>query len=163
MPCSEYVFCLYLLGHITGGSLKTLDQADKESMQAKWWPADVSKLQKEVPLHAGDMLSLISAGRQWYESKPFHSLPVDVAHVSSSLRLVLINCGESGKKKETGGEVSVLMSSGEAESSTSLPVAVQFNSIGETLTVTVTKIAVLLMIDTEILLLIVTHCNNKYH
>ena len=106
-------------------------------MQANWWPADIDKLQKEIPLRARDMLSLINAGRQWYESKPFHSLPVDAAHVSSSLRLVLVNCGESGKKKEMGGEVSVLMSSG-AGSSTSLPVAVggsQFDPIGETLKV----------------------------
>ena len=128
-----------LTGHITGGSLRTLDQADSETMQANWWPANIEKLQKEVPLRARDMLSLINAGRQWYESKPFHSMPVDSPHVSSSLRLVLVNCGESGKKKkkETGGEVSVLMSSG-AGSSTSLPVAVggsQFDPIGETLKV----------------------------
>jgi hypothetical protein len=107
-------------------------------MQANWWPANIDKLQKEVPLRAGDMLSLINAGRQWYERKPFHSLPADVAHVSSSLRLVLVNCEK--KKKETGGgEVSVLMSSGAAAgSSTSLPVAVggsQFDPIGETLKV----------------------------
>ena len=84
------------------------------------------------------MLSLINAGRQWYERKPFHSLPVDVAHVSSSLRLVLVNCGESGKKKkEPVEEVSVLMSSG-AGGSTSLPVAIggsQFDPIGNTLKV----------------------------
>ena len=109
-------------------------------MQANWWPADIDKLQKEVPLRDWDMLSLINTGRQWYERKPFHSMPVDVAHVSSSLRLVLVNCGESGKKKEIGGEVSVLMSSG-AGSSTSLPVVVdgsQFNPIAETLKVIVT-------------------------
>ena len=106
-------------------------------MQANWWPADVNKLQKEVPLRARDMLSLIDAGRQWYERKPFHSLPVDVAHVSSSLRLVVVNCAK--KKKETGGEVSVLMSSGAAAgSTTALPVAVngsQYDPIGETLKV----------------------------
>ena len=106
-------------------------------MQANWWTADINKLQKEVPLRATDMLSLINAGRQWYERKPFHTLPVDVAHVSSSLRLVLVNCGK--KKKEKGGEVSVLMSSGAAAgSSTSLPVAMggsRFDPIGETLKV----------------------------
>ena len=138
--CSLYYYNCIDLGHITGGSLKTLDQADRESMQANWWPADVNKLHKEVPLRAGDMLSLIDKGRQWYEKKPFHSLPVDVAHVSSSLRLVLVNCGDSEKKKkETGGEVSVLMSSGAAAgSTTALPVAVggsQFNPIGKTLEV----------------------------
>ena len=142
---SECVFDLYdIVGHITGGSLKTLDQADRESMQANWWPADVNKLQKEVPLRAEDMLSLIDAGRQWYERKPFHSLPVDVAHVSSSLRLVLVNCGDSEKKKETG-EVSVLMSSGAAAgSTTALPVSTvgpgssKSDPIGETLEVIVT-------------------------
>ena len=106
-------------------------------MQANWWPADIDKLQKKVPLRATDMLSLINAGRQWYERKPFHSLPVDVARVSSSLRLVLVNCGESGKKKKETREVSVLMNSG-AGSSTSLPVAIggsQFDPIGETLKV----------------------------
>ena len=105
-------------------------------MQANWWPADTDKLQKEVHLRAGDMLSLINAGRWWYERKPFHSMPVDVAHVSSSLRLVLVNCGESGKKKktETGGEVSVLMSSG-AGNSTSLPVVVDGSQFRETLKV----------------------------
>ena len=127
---------MHYLGHITGGSLKTLDQADRESMQANWWTADVDKLQKEVLLRARDMLFLINAGRQWYERKPFHSMPVDVAHVSSSLRLVLVNCG---KKKKEKGEVSVLMSSGAAAgSSTSLPVAMggsRFDPIGETLKV----------------------------
>ena len=133
------MWCAFLYtGHITGGSLRTLDQADSETMQANWWPADTDKLQKEAPLRARDMLSLINAGRQWYERKPFHSLPADVAHVSSSLRLVVVNCGE--KKKETGGEVSVLMSSGAAAagSGTSLPVAIggsRFDPIGETLKV----------------------------
>ena len=103
--------CIFLIGHITGGSLKTLDQADNETMQANWWPADADKLQKELPLRDRDMLSLINAGKQWYESKPFHSLPADVVHVSSSLRLVLVTCGGEAKEKETG-EVSVLMSSG---------------------------------------------------
>ena len=110
-------------------------------MQANWWPADINKLQKEVPLRAEDMLSLIDAGRQWYERKPFHSLPVDIAHMSSSLRLVVVNCGDSGKKKkkETGREVSVLMRSGAAAgSTTALPVAVggsKPDPIGKTLEV----------------------------
>ena len=134
-------FTAELIGHITGGSLRTLDQADSETMQANWWPADIEKLQKEVPLRAGDMLDLIDTGKQWYEQKPFHSLPVDVAHVSSSLRLVLVNCGDSDKKKEGGTgkeQVSVLVKSGAGSLSTSLPVAVgghKLNPIGETLKV----------------------------
>ena len=99
-------------------------------MQANWWTADVSKLQREIPLRGADMLKLISAGKRWYEKKPFFGLPVDVAHVSSSLRLVLVDCSEKDK-------VSVLMREG-AESGSSLPVAVcgsQFDPIRETLKV----------------------------
>ena len=124
-------------GHITGGSLRTLDQADDETMQANWWTTDINKLQREIPLRGADMLSLISAGKQWYESRPFSSLPVDVSHVSLSVRLVLASCDGKGKK----GEVSVLMREG-AESSSSFPVAVcgsQFDPIGETLKVIVLK------------------------
>ena len=109
-------------------------------MQANWWQADTSKLVKEVPLRDEDILDLIDAGKQWYERKPFHSLPVDVAHVSSSLRLVLVNCGDSDKKKEggTGEELSVLVNSGAGSLSTSLPVAMdgdQLDPIREALKV----------------------------
>ena len=106
-------------------------------MQANWWTTDINKLQREIPLRAGDMLSLINVGKQWYEGRPFSGLPVDVNHVSSSVRLVLASCG--GKRKK--GEVSVLMREG-AESSSSFPVAVcgsQFDPIGETLKVIVLK------------------------
>ena len=121
------------LGRITGGSLRTLDQADSETMQANWWTADINKLQKEIPLRASDMLPLINVGKKWYESKPFYGLPVDVGHVSSSARLVLVSCGAKGKK----GEMSVLAREG-AESGSSLPVVVcgsQFDPIKEILEV----------------------------
>ena len=38
------------IGHVAGGSLKTPAEADKESLQAKWLPADVGKLRQEVKL-----------------------------------------------------------------------------------------------------------------
>ena len=124
-----------MTGHITGGSLRTLDQADDEILQANWWPADIKQLQRDVPLRTRDMFSLINAGKRWYESKPFSGLPVDVGHVSASLRLVLANCIQ-GKKNEVE-EVSVLMRGGAGTSST-LPVVVcgsQLDPIGETLKV----------------------------
>lgn len=125
------------IGHIIGGSLRTLDQADSETMQANWWTADLDKLQREVPLRAHDMLSLIGAGKKWYGSKSFSRLPADVSHVSSSVRLVLVDFDVKGK----GGEVSVLARDGdgaEMMSGSSLPVAVcgsQQDLIGDTLKV----------------------------
>lgn len=107
-------------------------------MQANWWTSDINKLQREIPLRAGDMLSLISAGKQWYEGRPFSGLPVDVSHVSSSVRLVLARCDGKGKKEE----VSVYMREG-AKSSSSFPIAVcgsQLDPIGETLKVIVLKV-----------------------
>jgi hypothetical protein len=43
------VHSLLCTGHITGGSLRTLDQADSETMQADWWPADIDKSPKGGP------------------------------------------------------------------------------------------------------------------
>lgn len=106
-------------------------------MQANWWTSDINKLQREISLRARDMLFLISVGKRWYESRPFSGLPVDVSHVSSSIRLVLASCDDKGKK----GDVSVLMREG-AELSSSFPVAVcrsQPDPIGETLKVIVLK------------------------
>ena len=55
-------------------------------------------------------------GKQWYETRASHStvyLLMHVAHVSSSLRLVLVNCGGEGKEK-LGVSVLIMMSSGAA-------------------------------------------------
>ena len=87
------------------------------------------------------MLTLIDVGKQWYEKKQFTGLPADVAHVSSSLRLVLVDCGQ----KE--GEMSVLMREGAAGSGSALPVAMcgsQFDPIGETLKVYYYSIVIIL-------------------
>lgn len=74
-------------GRVTGGSLKTTAQADQESLQAGWF----SKLETSLTrLRANDILRLIDAGREWNEGKRFGGLPVEVGHVSSSLRLILV-------------------------------------------------------------------------
>lgn len=46
------------IGQVTGGSLKTVAQADKESLQAKW----IGNL-NEVTLRAKDILPLIERAR----------------------------------------------------------------------------------------------------
>ena len=106
-------------GHISGGSLKTPDQGDKESLQANWFAADTDQLPKKLHLRAPDILALIDTGKKWYESKPFSGLPVNVGHVSTSLRLVVTYCASSSDE----GQVSVLVK-GDAGSSSILPVVV---------------------------------------
>ena len=80
------------VGHIAGGSLKTPAQSDKESIQAGWFPADKQHLQS-LGLRAYDCLRLVEVARDWYKQKqrPFTGLPVQVGHVSSSLRLVVVH------------------------------------------------------------------------
>ena len=80
-----------LVGKITGGSLKTKDQADKESIQGAWLPADTTRLTQEVKLRAPDIIKLIKIASKWYETRPYICLPVPVGHVSSSLRLLLVH------------------------------------------------------------------------
>lgn len=53
-------FRFVLTGRITGGTLKTLQQADRESLQAKW-VADISSL----PLRSNDILNLVELGRNY--------------------------------------------------------------------------------------------------
>ena len=102
-------------GHITGGKLKTTAEADKESLQAGWFSADVKKLQNEVQLRAGDILPLVKLSGEWYKKRPFVGLPSLVGHVSQSLRLIMI--------LKTSDSVSVLMRRNKAEGSSSvLPV-----------------------------------------
>ena len=80
----------YTTGQITGGTLKTPAQADKESLQAGWFPADSQQLQ-ELGLRAHDCLRVVEVARDWYQQRSFTGLPVQVGHVSSSLRLVVVH------------------------------------------------------------------------
>ena len=100
-------------GRISGGSLKTPEQADKESLQAGWFPADTKRLKKEVQIRAFDIIRLIDLAIPWFESRPFSGLPVAVGHVSSSQRLVLVH--------DDGRELRVLLAKEEG-GTTRLPV-----------------------------------------
>ncbi|KAJ3604705.1 hypothetical protein NHX12_029445 [Muraenolepis orangiensis] len=77
------------LAKITGGSLKTQDEADKESLQASWWDR-VSPLQ----LRGRDILDLIDSGLK-YRQDAWHPLTLPVglpcSHVVQRLVLVFSN------------------------------------------------------------------------
>lgn len=96
--------------------MKTRAQADKESLQANWFDADTSTLPRKLHLRAYDILSLIDAGKTWQKSKPLSCLPVNVGHVSASVRLVVAHCTSN----TDDGKVSVLMKKS-ADTSTALP------------------------------------------
>ena len=60
--------------------MKTSDKADRESLQAGWYPADVSKLQQSLSLRARDIIPLIELAVKWTEKeklqKAYNRLPV---------------------------------------------------------------------------------------
>ena len=117
--------------------MKTPAQADKESLQANWFTVDTDQLPEIVLLRAPDILPLIDAGKKWYErGKPFSGLPVNVGHVSASVRLVVTYCTSSTEE----GQVYVLVKGAAAAGSCSaLPVCVcdmmTRNPIGESVKV----------------------------
>ena len=83
-------YCVFPAGHTTGGVLKTPDKADKESIQAEWFPCD----EKSLPiLRAPDILGLIEIASKWYSEG--HSvnrrLIAHTSHVSSTIRLIAIH------------------------------------------------------------------------
>uniref|UniRef100_A0A8C2Z3E5 Nudix (nucleoside diphosphate linked moiety X)-type motif 18 n=1 Tax=Cyclopterus lumpus TaxID=8103 RepID=A0A8C2Z3E5_CYCLU len=74
------------LANVTGGSLKGLPAADKESLQASWWDR-----QPVLPLRGRDILRLIDCGLK-YRRDPCHpfTLPVDLSCRHVVQRLVLV-------------------------------------------------------------------------
>ena len=111
---------------MTGGTLKTTAQADKESLQAAWFD---QKALKSVNLRARDVCPLIDIGRRWAGGKKYGGLPVSVGHVSSSLRLVLVVVD--------GTELLVLTRAEGGVVSTQLPVMSVSHDIGTGLMVSV--------------------------
>ncbi|KAL7301226.1 hypothetical protein TKK_0006191 [Trichogramma kaykai] len=96
-------FRFVMTGIVIGGSLKTPDQANQESLQAAW-VREVTSL----PLRSSDIFTLIQKGRD-YMSKvngPWHSsvLPVEKQHDKLYLRLIICI------KKKATNRLHVLMS-----------------------------------------------------
>ncbi|XP_024121065.1 8-oxo-dGDP phosphatase NUDT18 [Oryzias melastigma] len=77
------------LARISGGSLKSLDAADQESLQAAWWDR-----QTPLPLRGRDILRLIEHGLK-YRRNPWHpvTLPVDLSCRHVVQRMVLVFVG----------------------------------------------------------------------
>lgn len=74
------------LASVTGGNMKTVMQADQESLQACWW-----NRQSSLPLRGRDILRLIDSGLK-YRRDPWHLavLPIGLSCRHVVQRLVLV-------------------------------------------------------------------------
>lgn len=81
-------------GEASGGTLKTPERADGESLQAGWYSADVNKLRSEIPLRAPDILPLIELATAWQSHQAvggaYHHLPLVVPHPLLSLSVLAV-------------------------------------------------------------------------
>lgn len=78
---------------LPGGALKTLQEADAESLQAQWWNRETPSL----PLRSRDILPLIELALR-YQASPAHprTLPVELPCAFICQRLLLVCVGSSG-------------------------------------------------------------------
>ena len=79
-------------GTITGGKLKTPQEADRESIQAQWFPYETQLLKLQVPLRATDCIPLIQLAAKWFKARPEKTAVgiVPRPHQNLSLRIVLL-------------------------------------------------------------------------
>ncbi|KAM6395599.1 8-oxo-dGDP phosphatase NUDT18 [Rhynochetos jubatus] len=81
------------LARPTGGTLKTLEEADAESLQATWWAGDPSAL----PLRAPDILPLLDLAARYRQGPPHPpTLPQDLPCAPLCLRLLLTFANAAG-------------------------------------------------------------------
>ncbi|XP_042329305.1 8-oxo-dGDP phosphatase NUDT18 [Sceloporus undulatus] len=101
------------LARPTGGTLKTLQEADGESLQAQWW----NRKTPALTLRARDILPLMELGLQ-YQACPGHPpvLPAELPCPWICQRLLLLFTGGNG----SGGDLWVLLATAGAPH---LPVA----------------------------------------
>lgn len=77
----------------TGGTLKTLDKADAESLQATWWSGDP----RSLPLRAPDILPLLDLAARYRRSPPHPpTLPQDLPCALLCLRLLVAFANDTG-------------------------------------------------------------------
>ncbi|KAJ8682782.1 hypothetical protein QAD02_018574 [Eretmocerus hayati] len=96
-------FRFVMTGRVIGGSLKTPDQSDEESLQA-CWVREVTSL----PLRSSDILTLIQKGKDYLNkiNGPWHPQILPVEKARNKLYLRLIVC----IKKKATNRLHVLMS-----------------------------------------------------
>lgn len=76
-----------------GGTLKTLEEADAESLQAMWWAGDPSAL----PLRAPDILPLLDLAARYRRSPPHPpTLPQELPCPLLCLRLLVAFANDAG-------------------------------------------------------------------
>ncbi|CAL7936380.1 unnamed protein product [Xylocopa violacea] len=96
-------FRFVFTGKITGGKLKTLEEANEESLQA-CWVMNVN----DLPLRAHDIISLIEKGKNYTMNKDVlqhpHLMPVTTPSCKLLLRLVITS------KKRATNKLNVLVS-----------------------------------------------------
>ncbi|KAK2898928.1 hypothetical protein QQF64_031710 [Cirrhinus molitorella] len=111
------------LAEETGGSLKTTAEADSESLQAQWWDRE-----SPLPLRARDILPLIDAGIKYRRNPWFPTLqPVDIScHVICQRLFLTFISGDIDTSDEH--RLWLLLSSNNATSHPSLPIAVSVNA-----------------------------------
>ncbi|KAK7486592.1 hypothetical protein BaRGS_00022117 [Batillaria attramentaria] len=86
-------------GNVTGGKLKTTEEADEESLQAQFFPVEDIR-EKKIPLRALDVVPLISQAVKYRESLasvPHHPplLPAIAPHSNLLHRMVILTHQES--------------------------------------------------------------------
>ncbi|XP_033114597.1 8-oxo-dGDP phosphatase NUDT18-like isoform X2 [Anneissia japonica] len=81
-------------GYITGGHMKTLAEADEESLQAKWCSLEEIKSHEMFTLRGEDIVPIISTAFQFFNNSPAtrHApiLPTQHPHKHMCMRIVLI-------------------------------------------------------------------------
>ncbi|NWQ84425.1 NUD18 phosphatase, partial [Columbina picui] len=81
------------LARPTGGTLKTPEEADAESLQATWWPGDP----RALPLRAPDILPLLDLASRYRRSPPHPpTLPRDLPCAPLCLRLLVAFANDTG-------------------------------------------------------------------
>ncbi|XP_033647810.1 8-oxo-dGDP phosphatase NUDT18-like isoform X2 [Asterias rubens] len=82
------------IGHITGGRLKTLNEADKESLQARWFSVPDIKTEVGIRLRAHDIVILIQSAISYLQRDPLHRhaalLPIHNAHKQMCIRAMVV-------------------------------------------------------------------------
>ena len=94
-------FRFTFVGLITGGKLKSLEEQDKESMEAGWFTSQ--EIFTSLLLRARDICPLITAGLKWYESKQDNPvcrlLPTKKPHSCIIVRLLVVKRLEADDKR----------------------------------------------------------------
>lgn len=83
---------VYFAGHVVGGKLKSLNEQDKESLEAGWFQP--KEAMNSLDVRSTDIFPLIKIAMKWYESKKDNplcrSLPVTIAHRKISVNLIML-------------------------------------------------------------------------